>query len=188
MEIISDWCRENEIEFFWSMRMNDTHDAWSGRDVSELKKRLRDCLLGSNKIKPAHGHWTALDYGQEKVRDLVYRLVEEVCTNYEVDGLELDFWRYPVLFRTVAEGSRAGDAEREAFTDLMRQIRKTADRIALQRGEAILIAVRVPDSVGYCRDMGIDIETWLTRGWDQAPGGDRHEVEWKDLAERYVRK
>jgi len=190
MEIISDWCRENDIEFFWSMRMNDTHDAWGGRNVSELKKRLRDCLLGSNENKPAHGHWTALDYGQEKVRDLVYRIVEEVCTNYEVDGLELDFWRYPVLFRTVAEGSKAGDDEREALTGLIRRIRKTADRITLQKSEVILIAVRVPDSVGYCHDMGIEIETWLKDGLIDIliPGGDFQLNEWESsvkLGHRY---
>jgi hypothetical protein len=181
MEIVSNWCRENDIEFFWSMRMNDTHDAWGDRNISGFKKAFRDCLLGSREKKPAHGHWTALDYGREKVRDFVLRLIEETCTNYPLDGIELDFWRYPVLFRTVAEGSKAGDGEREVLTGLMRWIRKTADRIALQRGEAILIAVRVPDSVGYCRDMGIDIETWLKDGLIDIliPGGDFQLNEWE---------
>jgi hypothetical protein len=181
MEIVSRWCRENGIEFFWSMRMNDTHDAWGGREVSELKRRLRDCLLGSRGKKPAHGHWTALDYGRQKVRDLVFDVIEEVCTNYQLDGVELDFWRYPVLFRTVAEGTRAGDAERAAMTGLMRRIRAVTDRIGLQRGEAILIAVRVPDSVGYCRDMGIDLENWLRSGLVDIliPGGDFQLNEWE---------
>ncbi|MCP4643525.1 MAG: hypothetical protein GY851_23960, partial [bacterium] len=28
LEIVVDWCRENDVEVFWSMRMNDVHDAW----------------------------------------------------------------------------------------------------------------------------------------------------------------
>ena len=122
MKIISRCCRENDIEFFWSMRMNDTYDAW-GPEVSELKRRLHDCLLGSRGKKPAYGHWTALDYGRQKVRDQVFDVIKEVCTNYPLDGVELDFWRYPVLFRTVAEGTKVGDAEHMAMTGLMRRIR-----------------------------------------------------------------
>jgi len=34
----------------------------------------------------------------------------------------------------------------------------------LKRGRPILISVRVPDSVGYARDMGLDVETWLADG------------------------
>ena len=44
---------------------------------------------------------------------------------------------------------------------LMRRIRTMADARARDRGRPLLIAVRVPDSVGYCRDLGIDLEVWL---------------------------
>ncbi|MCG8583552.1 MAG: hypothetical protein MI757_02440, partial [Pirellulales bacterium] len=181
MEIISKWCRKHDIEFFWSMRMNDTHDAWGGREISNLKKKLRHHLFGSAEKAPAHGHWTGLDYGRKEVRDVVLSLIEETCTNYELDGLELDFWRYPVLFRSVAQGTKAGDTEREALTNLMRRIRETADRIGIERSEAILIAVRVPDSVDYCRDAGIDLETWLEDGLVDIliPGGDFQLNEWE---------
>ena len=36
--------------------------------------------------------------------------------------------------------------------------------VGMNRGKSILLAVRVPDSVEYCRGMGIDIERWLREG------------------------
>ena len=36
--------------------------------------------------------------------------------------------------------------------------------VGRQRGRPILVAVRVPDSVGFCRDMGFDLERWLSDG------------------------
>ena len=32
-----------------------------------------------------------MDYGRPEIRDLAFRFVEEVCRNYDVDGVELDF-------------------------------------------------------------------------------------------------
>jgi hypothetical protein len=36
-----------------------------------------------------------------------------------------------------------------------------ADAAGLKRGRPVLIAVRVPDSVGYCNAIGIDLLEWL---------------------------
>ena len=47
------------------------------------------------------------------------------------------------------------------MTELLRKVRKMTEEVGMQRGRPILVAVRVPDSVGYCRDMGFDIEQWL---------------------------
>lgn len=30
LQIQLDFCREQEMEGFWSLRMNDTHDSWPG--------------------------------------------------------------------------------------------------------------------------------------------------------------
>ena len=37
-------------------------------------------------------------------------------------------------------------------------------RSGRERGRPILIAARMPDSTGFCRDMGFDIERWLQEG------------------------
>ena len=190
MEIIAKWFRASGKEFFWSLRMNDMHDAWGGRSISEFKQQRSEWLVGSAERQPAHGKWTAWDYGQPEVREMVFRLVEETCLNYDLDGIELDFWRFPLLFRKVAEGGVAGDEDRAVITDLMRRIRDVANRVSLERGRAVLVAVRVPDSVGYCKDIGIDLETWLKTDLVDIfiPGGDFRLNEWQysvDLARRH---
>jgi hypothetical protein len=181
MEIISKWCRKHGKEFFWSLRMNDMHDSWGGRSISEFKQQRSEWLVGSADRQPPHGKWTAWDYGQPEVREMVFRLIEETCLNYDLDGIELDFWRFPMLFRKVAEGGIAGDGDRAAITDLMQRIRDMTAQVTRKRGRAILVAVRVPDSVGYCKDIGIDLETWLQSGLVDIfiPGGDFRLNEWE---------
>ena len=64
--------------------------------------------------------WTAYDYGQAAVRDLTFRRIEEVCQNYNVDGIELDFFRHGVLFKSVAWGGKASQDELNTMTELIR--------------------------------------------------------------------
>ena len=37
--------------------------------------------------------WSAFDFEHQPVRDLLYRVNEEVCRNYDVDGFEIDYFR-----------------------------------------------------------------------------------------------
>ena len=74
LKIMVDFCRKNDIEIFWSMRMNDTHDAsstWYGPVwFPQLKKDHPDWLLGSKQKPPKRAPWTAVDYGRKEIRDL----------------------------------------------------------------------------------------------------------------------
>jgi len=167
LTIMVDFCHKNNIEILWSMRMNDTHDASPrqiGYRLSKLKKAHPEYLLGSKGKRPRHGQWTGVDYTRPEIRDLVFRLFEEVCQNYDVDGIEMDFFRHPVLFKRHAMGSDCGQAERDMMTGLMRRVRKMTERVGLKRGRPLLVAVRVPDSVGYCAAIGLDLERWLADG------------------------
>ena len=99
-----------------------------------------------------------------EIRDLAFGFIEEVCRNYDVDGVELDFFRHLCYFKSTAMGGAASDEERDMMTDLMRRVRKMTEEVGIERGRPILVAVRVPDSVGFCRDMGFDIEKWMREG------------------------
>jgi hypothetical protein len=167
LAVMVDFCKQNKIEIFWSMRMNDTHDG-SRTDygpvvlqANTLKAKHPEYLMGTPDKRPKHGSWTAVDYGRPEIRDLTFQYVEEVCQNYDVDGVELDFFRHPVFFRSTTQGEKATDDERAAMTGLLARIRKMADDVGQRRGRPILIAVRAPDSAEYCRDMGLDLEHWM---------------------------
>jgi len=161
LEVMVDFCRKHDIEVFCSYRMNDTHDVGNSDIVARWKKDHPGCLLGSEQQRPRHGQWTALDYGRPEVRDKVFRILQEICQGYAVDGVELDFFRHPVFFKRHAAGRDCGQEERDMMTRLMRRVRKMTEQAGLTRGRPILIAIRVPDSIGYCSAIGLDIVRWL---------------------------
>lgn len=171
LQVIIDFSRENDYEVFFSMRMNDTHDAAykPAEEVAyplmpQLKLDRPDLLFGAPDNRPPYGRWSAVDYGQAEIRELAFRYFEEVCQDYDVDGLELDFFRHMQLFKTAAWEGEATEQERQQMTELMRRIRNMTEVEGIKRGKPILIAIRVADSLEYSRKVGIDLEAWLQEG------------------------
>ena len=160
-------CRRNNFEAFWAMRMNDTHDASDGphgvmRWKSNLWKQAHPEFLVAPRGTPLRwGQWSALDYARPEVREMVFRVLEEVCSNYEIDGLLLDFFRHLPTFKTTVLGDEATAEEVEMLTNLFRRIRRMADEVGAERGRPILLAVRTPDSLGYAKALGLDLERWM---------------------------
>jgi hypothetical protein len=168
LRVMTEFGRKNDIEVFWSFRLNDTHDGSTAPygpimfRANRLKRENPEWLIGSPTQKPKHGAWSAVDFTRDEIRDLAFRYVEEVCRNYDVDGVEIDFIRHPVFFKRSAQsGTECNDEERRLMTDLLRRIRTMTEAEGLRRGRPILLAVRVPDSVEYCRAIGLDLKRWL---------------------------
>jgi hypothetical protein len=171
LRVMTDFGRKHGIEIFWSFRLNDTHDGSTAAygpimfRANRLKREHPEWLIGSPTQKPKHGAWSAVDFTREEIRDLAFRYTEEVCRNYDVDGVEIDFIRHPVFFKRAAQtGTECNDDERRLMTDLIRRIRTMTEAEGLRRGRPILMAVRVPDSVEYCRAIGLDLPRWLGDG------------------------
>ncbi len=167
LRVMNDFCHDHGIEFFWSMRMNDTHDG-HGAEYSPVMLRANDLkmnhpeyMIGTEEHQVRYGNWTAMDFAREEIRELAFRFVEEVCRNYDIDGVELDFFRHPVYFHGPARGIAARGSEIEMMSSLVRTIRTMMDEEGKRRGRPILLAVRAPDSVEYCRRIGLDIEGWF---------------------------
>ena len=169
MQAVINFGHKHGMEVFWSMRMNDTHDVSHRPEkpyflFPPLKEEHPDWLVGDHVKQTPHGRWSSVDYARPEIRDLAFGFIEEVCRNYDVDGVELDFFRHLCYFKSTALGGTASDREREMMTGLMSRVRKMTEEVGMQRGRPILIAVRVPDSVGFCQDMGFDIERWMSEG------------------------
>ena len=49
-------------EVFWTMRMNDTHDASNPLLIPQLKRDHPEYLLGTQAKPPLRGTWSAVDY------------------------------------------------------------------------------------------------------------------------------
>ncbi|MCH2127837.1 MAG: family 10 glycosylhydrolase [Pirellulaceae bacterium] len=167
LETMIDFGRQHGLEIFWSMRMNDSHDAKYAWCMSQWKKDHPDFLMG----KPGQefpfgrarwkGRWSALDYSIPEVREKTFRILQDVATRYDVDGLELDFFRHPVFFRPQMTGQPVTQQQCDLMTDLVRRVREMADDVGQLRGRPVLISVRIPDAAGYAKAIGLDVERWL---------------------------
>ncbi len=169
LEAVVDYGHAHRMEVWWSMRMNDTHDSAHRPDqpymlYPDLKAQHPEWLVGDWEQRTPHGRWSSVDYAVPEIRDLALSYLTEVAENYDVDALELDYFRHLCYFKSVANGGVASDAERAMLTDFMRRVRAMTEQVGLRRGRPLLVAIRVPDSVGFSRDMGFDLETWLAEG------------------------
>ena len=187
LEIAVRWAHEHDKEIFWSMRMNDTHDHSDKHShrMSEWKKEHPEYLLGKRGDVFAYGgkRWSALDYGLGPVREKAYRIVRDVCTRYDIDGIELDFIRFLSYFPEATRGEPVPPEKMDRLTDLLRRVRKLTTELAGRRGRPLLTAIRVPVSLKYCRGVGLDVRQWLEeRLVDIVTGGGDFRTEpWEDL-------
>ncbi len=168
MTWIQEHCRKHNKEFFISIRMNDTHDSPGTFKkphylMSKFKQENPDTLFGTPDPsgRPPFCSWTAFDYENPKVRQLFINIFKELLEKYDADGIELDFMRHAQLFKTVAWGEKATQKQLDLMTDFMKEVREVAETAGRKRGRPFLIAIRVPDSVEYCKAIGIDLEKWL---------------------------
>jgi len=169
LKVMADYCRAHDLELWWSMRMNDTHDAYYPENIplSQFKKDHPELLLGKPSEKLPFGAWTQVNYASEEVRAFALAMISEVLDRYAVHGIELDFFRHPVLFPSVAQGGEASDADRAALTGFLRAVRARVDEhnARLPAGERkVVLGIKTPDSPDYCYRIGLDLENYLKLG------------------------
>ena len=160
---------EAGMEVFWSHRINDTHDSVLEWDhlLSQWKRQHPEYLMGTaedtKKYPSSHPrhYWSSLDFEKPQVRDYLFRVTEEICRRYDVDGIEIDYCRDPAFFRPNLDGIPATKNQLDILTGFQRLVRQMAEREGNKRGRPILVAGRVPMAVANCRNVGIDIERWL---------------------------
>ncbi len=96
-----------------------------------------------------------------EVRDYKFRIIEEVCQNYPVDGIELDFMRW---FGYFPRGTDAAQAK-EIMADFVARVRKMLDATS-REGKYRWLSVRIPASPEQWPDLGIDPKAFYEAGAD----------------------
>ena len=156
LQAMADRARARGLEFFPSLRMNDCHDSpvWKAMDTySEYRKNHPQLLLGGA-VHP--GFSTGFDFAFPEVRERRFRIVEELVTSYQVDGIELDFLRHPAYFKPdEAYGNR------DLLTILVQQVHKLLQRLGSEQKRKIKLAVRVPVPFDIAARMGLDVQSWI---------------------------
>ena len=159
LQALNDRARSRGLDFFASLRMNDCHESpvWKSMDtLSRYRKEHPQFLLG-DAVHP--GFSTGFDFAHAPVRERRYRIVEELATCYQLDGIELDFLRHPAYFKP-DEAYR----NRHLITGLVRRVRALLDRHKEETGRRVRLAVRVATPVEISLRMGLDLETWIREG------------------------
>jgi len=153
------------LHVYASVRMNDNHfDGAQLQDLpalhhTELTRMRRDhpeWLLGDRTSE-----WFALswDMSVPEIREYRYAHVEEVCTRYDWDGVELD-WQRHGFHLPQDQGYRL----RYVLTDLQRAVRRRTDALAKKRGRPFFLAARVAGTLEMCYRIGYDVPAWVEEG------------------------
>lgn len=156
----------NNMESFYSMRMNDCHDAFSGGNNlwPPFKSKHPELLFGTAKNKPHYGYWSGVDYSRKEIRDMACAIIKEAVEKFPLDGVELDFCRHWAFLRSAAYGDPVTQSEIDNMTGMIRQMRIICDEAGKKRNRPILLMVRVLDSVEACLAQGLDLEKWCADG------------------------
>ena len=94
-----------------------------------------------------------LDFKHQEVQDERFAIIDEVLTNYQVDGFELQM--EGLLFHPDEL-----DEGRKTMTEWMKRVRQAVKR----SGEHRELAVRVPADLELCLSYGMDLRDWIAQG------------------------
>ena len=141
------------MEAFASMRMNDLH---FNDPAIRFPRGQGDFWLAHPEyhIGNAEPGWHAdgaLNFAHAEVREHKLNMVREICERFDVEGIELDFMRFPIYFPP-------GQGEKNilAMTDFMRAARAIVNEVGEERGRPLELGVRLPALVAQCRMLGFD--------------------------------
>lgn len=169
LETLVKTCATIGAKPFLSFRLNDGHHT---RDLVETLERGRPKQTMSRhywdnyerfRIGSDLENWdeAVFDWAIPEVRDHKFALIEEACANYDLAGLELDFLRHWVRFKS----DLPEEERREITTNFVRRIREMLDRTAATRNlPPRQLCIRVPANPNVRPEQGIDLAALVEAG------------------------
>lgn len=153
-ELLITRSRDRGISPWVSLRMNDMHYNEDPNLMNPFWNEHPEYWILK---KP--GFDNGFNFTIDDVQTHYLKIIRESFFRWDVDGVELDWMRFPNLFR--AGGLATG---RSAITELMRKVRVIADEAAGHHGHSVEIAVRVPATPKFAFGLGLDAQTWMREG------------------------
>ncbi|MEJ5197628.1 MAG: hypothetical protein WHX53_01780 [Anaerolineae bacterium] len=171
MRVMADGCHAAGMEFHASLRMNLFFtNGPLGQAVEEFFNGPH-WRAHPDWRKPGKAQW---DYSQPGPRRYIADLLTELAVNYDLDGINLDFTRWP----PVADPERHDDS---VLTGFVKEIRLALERVARAQKRRLALSASVVDGYHAFSDLAeqrIDLNAWLIGGlldfvcvqaWDIAP-------------------
>ncbi len=162
-----DRCRERNIAAFVSFRLNDAHHKEEADDpqrtriecVSQFYAEHLDYRLGP---QPDQTSYAAKlhNWAIPEVREFKFRFIEELCRNYDLDGLELDFMRHPHYFRL---GETNREQRRAIMVEFVSRVRRVLDETT-REGHHRWLSMRIPAHLASHDSIGVDVPAFAAAG------------------------
>lgn len=176
IRLIVDRARQKKLEVFTSFRMNEVHlcnepdkmpaplliskywrehPEWRIGTPGDPLNETYTNVIGPRR-NPAFG-WLqgGLNYALPEVRKLRLAQLRECCERFNVDGLDLDFMRFPMYFRPGEEAANV-----PVMTAFVREVRDMTRDVGRARGRPLLLSVRVPQKPELSQAIGLDAIGW----------------------------
>lgn len=167
-QIWIDRCRYRNTEGWLTIRMNDGHGLQELRKQMEGIGNYHGCFLvfPSTFWKDHPEYMRApyreersfegtFDYAQPDVRKHYLKLIAEVLSRWDMDGIELDWLRWGVHFKPGYE------AEGKAIlTEFMEEVRRLVKKAEKRLGHPVKLGVRIPWELDACEALGYDPLVW----------------------------
>lgn len=152
VEVFVRRCRQRGLTPFISLRLNDAH----GKGLVDPKKTSfshRRTMRG-NRLDRFYAEHPEYRIGPDlsdmnqrvhnwaipEARAHKFAFIRELCENYDIDGFELDFMRYPSFFQLEKTTSKQ---RVQIMSEFIAQVREVLDKSA-KPGQHRWLCVRVP--------------------------------------------
>ncbi|MEP6671250.1 MAG: hypothetical protein ABJF10_18960 [Chthoniobacter sp.] len=172
VKVFLDRCRARGQAAFISVRMNDAHhkefvDAKPGDNIGgslamSVTKFYRDHPEYRIGNKLGSAQFQVLNWAIPEVRAHKFALLQELCENYDLDGLELDFMRFYNYF---PRDQTTSGQRREIITGFVRDVRALLDRTA-RAGRRRWLCARIPGFISALDPLGLDVAALAAAGLD----------------------
>ncbi len=175
--LVVDRARQQGLEVFITFRLNEIHDVqnpdslivsqfwrehpeWRvGTHGDEVAPLFREIIGGrpDHPVHPIVASWFpgALNFAVAEVRELRLAELRECCQRYPIDGLDLDFQRFPIYFP-----QDAGSEQVETMTAWMREVRAMTRAVGKERGRPLKLSARILARPEQNLGIGLDPVAW----------------------------
>ena len=160
LRVVCDRAHKNGILLYPTLlvQLESGERGRSGYSIRSSNFRLDNKQLdigGRGDLDPSFPGYNCADFKHQRVRDERFAIIEEVLTNYPVDGFELhlNFWPYYFHPREIEEG-------RAIMTQWISKVHEAVKR----SGSSRELVISIPASVATCLSRGLDPEEWIRQG------------------------
>jgi hypothetical protein len=165
------------LETFVSFRLNEVH--WVEKPANMLLSKFwlahpewRVATMGDEvpqryldilgpRTSPIVASWLpgGLNFAVPEVRARKLAQLREICERYPIDGIELDFQRFPVYFPFGKEEENIA-----VMSAWMREVRAMTKEAGKERGKPVLLTARVMATPEQNLGIGLDPVGWAKEG------------------------